>query len=327
MVVSKSITNRKDHTLTTQIFECVAGSHLFGTSTPASDTDLKGVHIPSAADILLQRVNIIDNSTGGKTSANTPEDVDSTSFPLQRYLMLLAKMETNAVEMLFAPNRVSTALLWQIVYAHRYRFLNANKSNFMGFGKAQANRYAVRGNRLETLTRICDYLASFPNQKDRLFSLDISRISTLDGVTFTTGADGIQQLSVFGRQVPLPITVGEALSVYRKPLLDAGKRSLTAMDNGGADWKGLYHAHRIIDEGLELFSTGRLTFPCKNSAEYLAIRSGCLPLEQVLDTFEEKLSALDALKPTSDLRETADMEFIDELVLLMYGRAVKEAMN
>ena len=32
------------------------GSHLYGTSTSASDHDYKSVYIPSASDILLQRV-------------------------------------------------------------------------------------------------------------------------------------------------------------------------------------------------------------------------------------------------------------------------------
>lgn len=68
------------------------GSHLYGTSTPTSDHDYKSVHIPSAHDILLQRVQ---DSTGHKVKRsenekNTAEDTDDESYSLQRYLGLLA---------------------------------------------------------------------------------------------------------------------------------------------------------------------------------------------------------------------------------------------
>lgn len=36
-------------------FECLFGSHLYGTSTENSDTDYLGVFIPSREEILLQR--------------------------------------------------------------------------------------------------------------------------------------------------------------------------------------------------------------------------------------------------------------------------------
>ena len=38
-----------------RIVELRAGSHLYGTATAASDTDLKAVYLPAARDILLQR--------------------------------------------------------------------------------------------------------------------------------------------------------------------------------------------------------------------------------------------------------------------------------
>jgi predicted nucleotidyltransferase len=38
------------------IVEMRFGSHLYGTATPESDLDFKGVYLPEARDILLQRV-------------------------------------------------------------------------------------------------------------------------------------------------------------------------------------------------------------------------------------------------------------------------------
>ena len=44
-----------------QIVRIEFGSHLYGTATESSDHDYKSVYIPSAKDILLQRVK---DSTG-----------------------------------------------------------------------------------------------------------------------------------------------------------------------------------------------------------------------------------------------------------------------
>jgi predicted nucleotidyltransferase len=38
------------------IVEMRFGSHLYGTATPLSDLDYKGVYLPDGRDILLQRV-------------------------------------------------------------------------------------------------------------------------------------------------------------------------------------------------------------------------------------------------------------------------------
>lgn len=53
------------------------GSHLYGTNTPASDHDYKSVFIPSAEDILLQRVkgslgHKVKRNEGEKTHPPTP---------------------------------------------------------------------------------------------------------------------------------------------------------------------------------------------------------------------------------------------------------------
>jgi predicted nucleotidyltransferase len=50
------------------VVEMRFGSHLYGTDTPDSDVDLKGVYLPEARDILLQR--IVPSVTLGRTSTS-----------------------------------------------------------------------------------------------------------------------------------------------------------------------------------------------------------------------------------------------------------------
>ena len=80
------------------------GSHLYGTSTPESDQDFKGVHIPSGRGILLQQPESVINK-GVKLSdtiKNQAGDVDEQSFSVQKYLQMLSVGDTVATEMLFA---------------------------------------------------------------------------------------------------------------------------------------------------------------------------------------------------------------------------------
>src|ERR1700722_12706023 len=87
------------------IVEMRFGSHLYGTATPQSDLDLKGVYLPEARDILLQRVRgTVDLSREKEPGEkNAPGDVDREIHSLQRYLELLAEGQTIALDMLFPP--------------------------------------------------------------------------------------------------------------------------------------------------------------------------------------------------------------------------------
>src|ERR1051326_295946 len=81
------------------------GSHLYGTSTPASDLDFKAVYIPSARDILLQRVkgSIVNARQKAEKEKTLPGEVEEESYSLQRYLELVSEGQTVALDILFAP--------------------------------------------------------------------------------------------------------------------------------------------------------------------------------------------------------------------------------
>jgi len=78
---------------------------LFGTSTPLSDQDFKDVHLPSGEAILLQRAEeLIDRGIVAKHGTkNATKAVDEQSFSLQKFFTMLAKGDTAATEILFAP--------------------------------------------------------------------------------------------------------------------------------------------------------------------------------------------------------------------------------
>jgi predicted nucleotidyltransferase len=67
------------------------GSHLYGTSTPASDLDYKSVFVPCARDIILQRVKatVSNERPKGMGEKNYAGEIDQESHSLQRFLDLV----------------------------------------------------------------------------------------------------------------------------------------------------------------------------------------------------------------------------------------------
>ena len=89
------------------LIKTYAGSHLFGTSTPESDTDYKGIYIPNAEQILLGNYNCtIQETTGASDAKNSKEDIDVELYSLKKFFTMLKKGDTPAIELLFTPEEL-----------------------------------------------------------------------------------------------------------------------------------------------------------------------------------------------------------------------------
>ncbi len=85
------------------------GSVLYGTNTPSSDTDLKGIYLPSIKSCLLKQApEAITHATADKTTRNTANDVDITLYSITCYIDLLFKGEVGAIDILFSLFRDDT---------------------------------------------------------------------------------------------------------------------------------------------------------------------------------------------------------------------------
>lgn len=318
----------------TTIFKTLAGSRLYGTSNENSDTDYKAVHLPTKEQILIRpkRDMVRSFSTGRPDGRNSSQDVDTESFELQYFLKLAADMQTIPVEMLFLPDEshdqhplsFQQTEIWREIVKNRYKILNNNTKSFVGYCKGQAVRYSMRGDRLATYEAVCDLLAEQVGQM--AIGYVMQSLADIDGVNVVTKRHGnreLEYLDVFGRQAPATISCAEALDIYEKPVKEAGKRAQTARDAGGADWKALYHAVRIVEQGISLFQHGIIRFPASNREFLMKIRSGEVEMDQILDVFEEKLTVLTRIGQNSPLAADPDKEWIDGFVAEQYERIVR----
>jgi hypothetical protein len=148
----------------TTIFKTIAGSRLYGTHTPESDTDYKAVHLPTKREILLGNRKMVKSGSTGQTNAkNTSEDIDVESFELQRFLKLASDMQTIPVELLFITPLTRMGLLqwnliWPEIVMNRDKILSNNPASFVGYCKSQSVKYSMRGDRLKTYMAVCSVL-------------------------------------------------------------------------------------------------------------------------------------------------------------------------
>jgi len=311
------------------------GSHLYGTNTPSSDRDYKSVYLPTAREILLQRVV---NSTGHEVirpegEKNTPDDVDDEAYTLQRYLGLLAEGQTVAIDMLFAPNPMHTTPLWQYIHRNRKRLLTNKSASFLGYCRTQANKYGIKGSRVAAAKKAMEFFAKAielygPHHK--LEHIDHVLTSLEDDHTIakvikeTTAGKYECYFQCCNRMVGYKNTFKEAHAIYERIYNEYGKRARLAEENEGIDWKALSHAVRVGNEALELLRTAHVTFPLPNKKHILDIKLGKIEYKKVAEEIEGLLEEVEVATKTSILRAEPDYEFIDNIVQRMYKGVVMQ---
>jgi hypothetical protein len=310
------------------------GSHLYGTNTPESDTDLKSVHIPDARDIVLQRVpNSVKVSSRKKEERekNRPEDLDQESYSLQRYLELLADGQTVAVDMLFAPksHQILSSGLWQYLQNSKDRFLSKKSTAFVGYCRTQANKYGIKGSRVASAKKAMEFfLLAVVHFGSNSKVGDMPLINTLfddhtEVVTEETTPGRFETYFVCcDRMVGFKNTVQEAAKIFTKIYDQYGSRARMAETNDGIDWKALSHAVRVGQEAVELLKTGQVTFPLLNADHVKDIKQGKLPYKVVSEEIEELLVQVEQESAKSSLPEKPDYKFIDNLVHDVYSNEV-----
>lgn len=332
--------------MTEIIFKARVGSHLFGTSTPTSDVDIKGVFIPSVREILkYNTISHINLGTGSDKQKNTADDVDEEYYALHKFLGMIAKGDMVATEMLFAQGEIvsdsfSATSVWAMLYRHRHKILSRECKGFVGYVQRQASVYSVKGDRLNEVNDTIYFLErlqqTWPKAKKlcevpgfRDLAFNFAKIKTHVDIEFVD----INHKTVFhficcDRKVPDTVTFKEALAIYTRVRDEYGHRAQKAASNQGHDWKALSHAIRVGEEAIELLSTEQITFPRPNAKYLLDIKLGNVEYLKVAEQMQELLGSVESHVKLSPLPELPDYEFIEEFYTEIYGKKVfKEFYN
>jgi hypothetical protein len=313
------------------------GSHLYGTATPQSDIDLKGVFLPSARDILLQRVkgSVSTKRAKAEGEKNFAGEIDEESYSLQRFLGLVAEGQTVALDMLFAPDWALEAVPareWLAIRAATPRLLTRKSASFIGYCRQQANKYGIKGSRVAAARKALDFLTAALEEHGTVVKLGVvgdavsamaaetEHMAMID-VPQVSGAT-IPHLDVCGRKMPFTATIKLAHGIMEALVREYGHRALKAEAQQGVDWKALSHAVRVGRQAIELLTTARVTFPLPDAAHILDIKLGRIPYQEVAADIEQLLVDVEAAAERSSLPDEPDHAWIADFVAEAHRKVV-----
>lgn len=307
------------------ICEIKFGSHLYGTNTKSSDEDYKGIFLPTVEEILLGRIP--------KTAASTPKDdtrknnsgeLDCEYYSLHHFLRLATQGQTVAIDMLFAPENMvfkneEYGWIWDEIVANRGLFLSKQMKAFIGYARAQASKYSLKGERLAKLEKVRDILSKYMD--DEPFSRASQQLQIGELVQDTkTSPHNVNELQIGGKWYGETTSIGNVRASITNTIDRYGKRARAASDANGLDWKALSHAVRVSKELSELLSFGSITFPLTYSKLLLDIKLGKLSLEEVQNILDRELTFIEVQMQQSSLPEKVNTKHWDDFLAKTISR-------
>lgn len=323
----------------TPVSRLVAGAHLYGTETPASDTDIKSVFIPPARDILMQTCQdvVVHGREKAKGERNNADDLDETGFALHRFLDFLGQGQIIALDMVFTPPafwREPPHPVWHRIIGSRLSLIGLNAASFLGYCRTHAERHGARGARLSELNQLIEAIEeaiTTHGRAARLKEIDEEiRCYLRDGRHAHTELIFIEQpgcdvplahLSCAGRKIPFTSKLGDALAVLGRAADSYGARAKASTQ--GMDWKGLSHAVRVGYQIRELLSTGSITFPRPEAAYLRDIKLSHLRAEPVGEEIESLMTEVEALaRTTTMLNAESDAALRESIICDVYRETI-----
>lgn len=286
------------------------GSHLYGTTTPTSDRDFKGVFMPSPEQILLGRIP----KTLPLPGKSLEDGLDGDLYSLHHFLRLATQGQTVAIDILFAPAS-QTELgplghIWNDIRFNREKLLSREMNAFTGYARSQAAKYSLKGERLNALVIFHSIIAG---QHESLLMRNVWDMLPRDEERVT--AKGIRELRIAGKWFGETTQIGFVKEAVNKIINKYGSRARSAADAAGVDWKAMSHAVRVIEELKEIVQTGNLVFPLASANILLSIKSGQRPLAEVENMIDVGLQEVDSLVERSSLPASVDIEFWDTFLM------------
>jgi len=315
------------------VYITMYGSKLFGTDNANSDTDYKGIFIPSREDVLLKRDIEHYNYNTNTESKNDKEDVDLQLYSIYKWFNLLKKGETGALDLLFSLFREDTQIYTDkaftgVMKENYHKFYNKNLHSFIGYCVGQSKMYNIKGERFAELHDFVELFSKIEvdNREEKLedYFPKIEQIFVekqykyvkFIKASIARGNQAYKEgryVELLGKRFAGSVTVAYFTKLISQMEEQFGNRTRDAAI--GVDYKALSHAVRVIDEVEELLDDGFITFPLKNRAYVTAIKEGRIALEEVMAYIDIKLDVVQEKLDNSTLPQKSDEMFIDRLIL------------
>lgn len=306
------------------------GSSLYGTKTPTSDTDYKGIILPNMKDVVIGNpTKSITDNTNNSNTKNSSDDVDIELYSLKYFLDMACKGETICIDMIHTPDSllIIDSPEWQFIRENRSRFYSKSLRTFIHYCKKQAGKYSLKGSRLASLEKVYNYI------KD----LDVPRGMKLqdiqDGFVVDeyckfepdeTLGNGRYFYNVLGSQFQDRCPA----EVFKKQIIqkwnEYGERARMAKTNEGVDFKAIHHALRSCMQVEEILLTGDLQYPLKEAKFLVEVKLGQHKFIDIQPMLEDYVDKVDKMLMESSFPDKADTSFWYDWCYEVYLEEIKK---
>lgn len=279
------------------IYETIAGSQLYGTSLPTSDTDYRGVCLQPIESLLgLRGFDQIEQKIP-----------DRTIFGVRKFLTLAADCNPNIVEILFAPLEGPTVVIvtpiWEEIVKQRHLFISkAARHRFIGYAHSQFGRMATHHewmNKPPEDVKPEDYGAHQDPKGQYVWP------------------NGFVKNEYHNKH---NIWVN-----YQTWLKNRNPTRHALEAKWGYDTKYGMHLIRLVEEGMELLTTGKITLPRPNAEFLLKIRNeGVYSYDDMRDYLDKAEGLMAEMETASSLPYSADDEAIEQLLMKINYNTIKD---
>ena len=314
------------------------GSHLYGTNTKDSDTDYKGVFMPSKEQILLGRIpKCYSEKTKVGEGKNTLEDIDTEIYSLHYFLELACQGQTVAIDMLHAPDSMilEKSEIWTKIVAEKKRFITKNMQAFLGYAMRQASKYGIKGSRLNAAKSVIMWIKKNIESQHIYYEYRLKmfwdELPEGEHISKSVDKNGLRVYEVCGKKIQETVTFDYLLDVIVKFYDSYGARAKQAEQNKGIDWKAVSHAIRAGFQLKTLYRIGFITFPLPEAEWLKDVKAGKFDYKtEVAPVLEGIIKQVKELAEESDYPESVDRNYWDsfivkELEAKMYSQVMEEA--
>lgn len=289
------------------IFLTKAGSQAYGTSTPQSDLDLRGIAIPPR-DILLGFVKSFEQ-------AQKLGEVDIVVFDFRKFLGLASNCNPNIIEILFTAEEdwIWASPAYEKLRAHGHLFLS-KKAQHTFFGYAMSQLKRIKSHRA--------WLLNPPKHKPSREEYGLSLANKVSASDHGAYDKLLEEGHVFDENVMQLLqrekAYANAMTEWKqyenwKNTRNEARASLEAKFS--YDVKHGMHLVRLIRMGHEILSQGKVLVKRPDAEELKAIRQGAWTYDHMIEWATNMEQTLNEAAKASLLPESPDLTAINQLCI------------
>lgn len=292
------------------------GSVAYGTNTPISDVDEKGVAVPS------NKCFYFGNRRFEQKDSGWIDGNDRVIYDLRKFVSLAADCNPNIVEVLFVDpaDRLKLTYAGAELLKMREMFLSQKAAHtFVGYAVSQLKRmeghYRWLNNppkepmvedftNTHAITIAQPYIRKFGGHEIRVYSNEMARVDHIDHEAFDAAKKDYKNYH------------------HWKENRNPARAAIEAQY--GYDCKHAYHLVRLLRMGKEILSEGKVLVKRPDAQELLAIRNGLYTYKELLQLAEELKSEVDKSLSSSLLPKEPNRKAIERSMMDIIDMCIHE---